>query len=102
MDTPALTALLPVVILIVLGVVAAKLDWIRAGAVKDLSQLVFYILTPALLFRTMASVRLGDLDFQPIALYFLAVALILRPPCCSRDSTPWLRPVPWPTHSAIT
>lgn len=76
MDTPALTALLPVVILIVLGVVAAKLDWIRAGAVKDLSQLVFYILTPALLFRTMASVRLGDLDFQPIALYFLAVALI--------------------------
>ncbi|MGE8398139.1 MAG: AEC family transporter, partial [Comamonas sp.] len=52
MDSPALTALLPVVLIIMGGVLAAKLGWIRQGAVKDLSQLVFYVLTPALLFRT--------------------------------------------------
>lgn len=76
MESPALSALLPVVVLIVTGLVAAKVDWIRPGAVKDLSNLVFYVLTPALLFRTMATVKLGDLDFRPIGLYFAAVALV--------------------------
>ncbi|ANY63726.1 AEC family transporter [Comamonas aquatica] len=76
MDTPALTALLPVVLLIVLGFITAKLDWVRPAAVKDLTNLVFYILTPALLFRTMASVKLGELDFSPILVYFLAVGLV--------------------------
>ncbi|MDH0493959.1 AEC family transporter [Comamonas aquatica] len=76
MDTPALTALLPVVLLIVLGFIAAKLDWVRPAAVKDLTNLVFYTLTPALLFRTMASVKLGELDFSPILVYFLAVGLV--------------------------
>jgi len=75
-DTPALTALLPVVLLIVLGFIAAKVDWVRPAAVKDLTNLVFYILTPALLFRTMASVKLGELDFSPILVYFLAVGLV--------------------------
>lgn len=75
-DTPALTALLPVVLLIVLGFITAKLDWVRPAAVKDLTNLVFYILTPALLFRTMASVKLGELDFSPILVYFLAVGLV--------------------------
>lgn len=75
-DTPALTALLPVVLLIVLGFIAAKLDWVRPAAVKDLTNLVFYTLTPALLFRTMASVKLGELDFSPILVYFLAVGLV--------------------------
>lgn len=71
-----MTALLPVVLLIVLGFIAAKVDWVRPAAVKDLTNLVFYILTPALLFRTMASVKLGELDFSPILVYFLAVGLV--------------------------
>ena len=71
-----MTALLPVVLLIVLGFITAKLDWVRPAAVKDLTNLVFYILTPALLFRTMASVKLGELDFSPILVYFLAVGLV--------------------------
>lgn len=71
-----MTALLPVVLLIVLGFIAAKLDWVRPAAVKDLTNLVFYTLTPALLFRTMASVKLGELDFSPILVYFLAVGLV--------------------------
>lgn len=76
MESPALTALTPVVLLIVLGFIAAKADWIRASAVKDLSNLVFYVLTPALLFRTMSTVKVGDLDFSPIVLYFLAAGII--------------------------
>ena len=76
MESPALTALMPVVLLIVLGFIAAKVDWIRASAVKDLSNLVFYVLTPALLFRTMSTVKVGDLDFSPIVLYFLAAGII--------------------------
>lgn len=76
MESPALSALLPVVILIVTGLIAAKVNWIRPGAVQDLSRLVFYVLTPALLFRTMATVKLGDLDFSPILLYFSAAGLV--------------------------
>lgn len=76
MESPALSALLPVVILIVTGLIAAKVDWIRPGAVKDLTNLVFYVLTPALLFRTMATVKLNELDFSPIILYFVAAGLV--------------------------
>lgn len=75
-DSPALTALLPVVLIIMGGVLAAKVGWIRQSAVKDLSQLVFYVLTPALLFRTMASVRVAELDFKPIIVYFIAAGIV--------------------------
>ena len=50
--------------------------WIRATSVKDLSNLVFMVLTPALLFRTMSTVRVQDLDFGPVAVYFAAAGLI--------------------------
>lgn len=73
---PVLSALTPVVLLIALGFVAGRLGWIRAGAVKDLSNLVFLLLTPALLFRTMSKVQVQQLDFRPVAAYFLAVAVI--------------------------
>lgn len=73
---PVLSALTPVVLLIALGFVAGRLRWIRAGAVKDLSNLVFLLLTPALLFRTMSKVQVQQLDFRPVAAYFLAVAVI--------------------------
>ena len=76
MESPALSALLPVVILIVAGLIAAKVNWIRPGSVKDLTNLVFYVLTPALLFRTMATVQLDTLDFSPAILYFVAVGLV--------------------------
>ena len=69
-------ALLPVVLLIGMGLVAARMGWVRSTAVKDLSQLVFYVLTPALLFRTMSSVQVGTLDFAPVALYFAVAGLI--------------------------
>lgn len=69
-------SLFPVVLLIAAGVVAGRSGWIRPTAIKDLSNLVFLLLTPALLFRTMSSVRVEQLDFKPVAAYFLAVVVL--------------------------
>ncbi len=73
---PVLSALTPVVLLIALGFVAGRLGWVRTSAAKDLSNLVFLLLTPALLFRTMSRVQVQQLDFRPVAAYFLAVIVI--------------------------
>lgn len=75
-NSPAFAALAPVILMIALGIGLAKLQWVRQAAVRDLSNLVFYVLTPALLFRTMMQVKLADLDFAPIGVYFLAVAIV--------------------------
>ena len=45
----------------------------RAEATKDLGRLVFMVLTPALLFRTMSTVHVEQLDYRPVAAYFTAV-----------------------------
>ncbi|WP_332775963.1 AEC family transporter [Polaromonas sp.] len=76
MNQLVLASLLPVVLLIATGFIAGRAGWIRAGAIKDLSNLIFLLLTPALLFRTMSKVRVEQLDFKPVAAYFLAVALL--------------------------
>ena len=76
MNSPVFASLIPVILCIGAGFLAARLGWVRAPAIKDLSNLVFLVLTPALLFRTMGAVRVQELDFQPVALYFLATALI--------------------------
>ncbi|MDB5881446.1 MAG: Auxin Efflux Carrier [Ramlibacter sp.] len=64
------------VVLIAVGFVTARRGWIRSSAVKDLSNLVFLVLTPALLFRTMSKVQVQQLDFRPVGAYFLAVIAI--------------------------
>ena len=76
MSLPVLSALLPVVLLIAIGLIAGKAGWIRAEATKDLSNLVFMVLSPALLFRTMSVVHLEQLDFRPVAMYFVCAALL--------------------------
>ena len=70
------SSLFPVVLLIASGFIAGRRGWIRALAIKDLSNLVFLLLTPALLFRTMSGVRVEQLDFKPVAAYFLAVVIL--------------------------
>jgi malonate transporter and related proteins len=74
LDHPVISSLFPVVFLIVVGVVSGRLRLIRQEAVKDLSNLVFLVLTQALLFRTMSSVHVQDLDFQSVSLYFAVAA----------------------------
>ncbi|WP_180682640.1 AEC family transporter [Tepidicella baoligensis] len=74
---PVFQSLTPVFLLIGIGFLAGRLQWIRGDAVKDLSNLVFLLLIPALLFRTMSGVRLDELDLKPIAAYFLAAGVLL-------------------------
>ena len=76
MNSPVISALLPVVLLIAIGYVSGRAGWIRAEASKDLSNLVFMVLTPALLFRTMSTVHIEQLNFKPVAMYFVAAALL--------------------------
>lgn len=76
MHHPVFSALFPVVLLVALGYAAGRLRWIRAESGKDLSNLVFLVLTPALMFRTMGKVQVQELDFRPLASYFLAVLLL--------------------------
>nr|WP_279343605.1 AEC family transporter [Variovorax terrae] len=68
--------MLPVVLLIAIGFIAGQRQWIRTSAVKDLSNLVFVVLAPALLFRTMSTVHVEQLDFKPVTAYFVAAGLI--------------------------
>lgn len=72
MNQLVFSSLLPVILLIAAGFLAGRLGWIRAAAIKDLSNLIFLLLTPALLFRTMSAVHVEQLDFKPVAAYFLA------------------------------
>lgn len=76
MNQPVFVSLLPVVLLIAAGFIAGRAGWIRPVAIKDLSSLVFLLLTPALLFRTMSRVRVEQLDFKPVVAYFLAVIIL--------------------------
>ncbi|WP_040328513.1 AEC family transporter [Acidovorax delafieldii] len=76
MNSPVFSSLVPVILFIALGFFAGRRGWIRAASVKDLSNLVFMVLTPALLFRTMSTVHVQDLNFEPVAVYFAAAGLI--------------------------
>ena len=76
MNSPVFNALAPVIVFIGLGFGVARVGWIRALAVKDLSNLVFMVLTPTLLFRTMSTVQVQSLDFAPVGVYFLVAGLI--------------------------
>lgn len=70
------SALLPVVLLIAAGFLAGRRGWIQPGAVKDLSNLVFLLLAPALLFRAMSTVDVAQLQFKPVMAYFVGSGLL--------------------------
>ncbi len=76
-DHPLFLSLTPVFLLIALGYVAGHRRWVREAAVPDLSNLVFLVLIPALLFRTMSSVRFETLDLRPVLAYFVAGGALL-------------------------
>ncbi len=76
MNPLVFASLFSVILLIAAGYLAGRLGWIRASAIKDLSNLIFLLLTPALLFRTMSAVHVEQLDFKPVAAYFLAAFIV--------------------------
>ena len=67
---------MPVVLLVATGYMAGRLRWVRTDAIKDLSNLVFLVLSPALLFRTMGQVNTQQLQWGPPLAYFLATLLL--------------------------
>ncbi|MDI9332777.1 MAG: AEC family transporter [Cytophagales bacterium] len=73
---PVITSLLPVIFLIVTGYVAGKQGWIRAGATKDFSSLIFSVLLPPLLFRTMAQTHLENLQILPVLAYLGSMVIL--------------------------
>jgi predicted permease len=76
LNTTVISSLLPVVLLIAAGYLAGKRGWIGGKSVKDLSNLIFMLLAPALLFRSMSTVHVEQLSLRPVAAYFLAAGLI--------------------------
>ncbi|MEJ8859288.1 AEC family transporter [Variovorax robiniae] len=76
MNTTVISSLLPVVLLIAAGYLAGKRGWIGGKSVKDLSNLIFMLLAPALLFRSMSTVHVEQLSLRPVAAYFLAAGMI--------------------------
>ena len=66
-----LSSLLPVVVLIAIGFLAGWRGWVTQEGSRDISQLTFMVLAPALLFRTMSQVHLDQLDVEPVAMYFV-------------------------------
>ncbi|WP_396432861.1 AEC family transporter [Limnohabitans sp.] len=76
LDHPVLSSLAPVALLIFIGLVAGKAQLLSGDSVRDLSKLVFMVLTQAMLFRTMSQVHIEQLDFAPVAQYLgVTVAL---------------------------
>jgi malonate transporter len=69
-------ALLPVVLLIAAGYLAGRRRWIQPSSVKDLSNLIFLLLAPALLFRAMSTVDVGELRFKAVSAYFIGAGLL--------------------------
>jgi hypothetical protein len=76
MQLAVLAPLGPVIAVTALGFAAGRMGWLGPARVRKLSNLVFMVLAPALLFRTMARVDVHRLDFKPVASYFIAVAII--------------------------
>lgn len=76
MSQPVFAALLPVVLLIAVGWLAGRRGWMGAVAARELSNLVFLLLAPALLFRAMSNVPIAQLQLRPVLAYFIGSWLI--------------------------
>ncbi len=69
-------ALLPVALLMGCGWLAGRWRWIDAPHLPGLANVVFLMLSPALLFRTMSQVGFGGLDFRPTVAYLIVAFLL--------------------------
>jgi len=76
MNHVVLSALLPVIALILLGLAVGRARWLGPAAVRRLSTVAFMVLTPVLLFRAMSRVHVEQLDLLPALVYALALALV--------------------------
>ena len=76
MNSTVLTALLPVVATIAVGIALGRTGWLSPRLLKLLSDVVFNVLTPVLLFRSMSTVDIAHLDLRPAGVYALSLLLV--------------------------
>ncbi len=76
MNHVVLTALLPVMGMIVLGLLVGRARWLGPDVVRRMSWLAFMFLTPVLLFRSMSRVHVEQLDATPALAYALGLAIV--------------------------
>jgi malonate transporter and related proteins len=76
MNHIVLSALLPVMALILLGLGVGRARWLGPVTLRRLTDLAFLVLTPVLLFRAMSRVHVELLDLRPAAVYTLALVLV--------------------------
>jgi malonate transporter len=76
MNSVVVSSLLPVVLLIGAGFLAGRFGWVKSASVKDLANLIFLLLAPALLFRAMSTVDVAQLHLKPVAAYFVGSFLL--------------------------
>jgi predicted permease len=76
MNLVVLSALLPVVALIVVGLLLGRTGWVTPAWVRRLSNLSFMVLTPVVLFRAMRQVHVELLDLRPAVAYIAALAIV--------------------------
>ncbi len=76
MNSTVLTALLPVVATIAVGIALGRTGWLSPRLLKFLSDVVFNVLTPILLFRSMSTVDIARLDLRPAGVYALSLLLV--------------------------
>ena len=76
MNPVVLSALLPVVTLIVVGLLLGRTGWVTPAWVQRLSTVSFMVLTPVVLFRAMCQVHLEQLDLRPASAYIAALVLV--------------------------
>ena len=73
--------LLAIVVVVGLGWVAGRLRWLArpqdADPARVLGNVAFYIFVPALLFRTMARLDLGQMPWRSIAAFFVPLLAVL-------------------------
>ena len=62
--------------MVALGFLAGRRGWVGSQSGRDLSNLVFLLLGPALMFRSMAAVHPEQLDLRPVAAYFAAASVL--------------------------
>lgn len=87
MNHAVVSALLPVMGLILLGLGVGRARWVGPVGLRRLSALAFMVLTPVLLFRSMSRVHVETLDLRPALVYTLVLALVFAGMLCQHGLT---------------
>lgn len=71
-----LQGVIPVFLVVAVGALARRLDWMSPAFAKQLNRLIFYVAVPALLIRVLGTDRAGSLSLEVLAATVLATVLI--------------------------